>query len=108
LFGITADRRFELPNTYHRTMSEAARRLELVHRRAAGRDRKRRERSRAAAGRIRLAVELDEAALTAGLLEAGLITPADQDDPRKLAAALERLIEAILTADLSRVTAPKL
>jgi hypothetical protein len=76
------------------------------HRRAAGRDRKRRQRQRQANGRIRLVVELDEASLCAGLLEACLIAPVDQDNPHRVAAAVERLIELMLV-DLSRVTPPK-
>ena len=57
---------------------------------------------REATGRVVLAVETDEAALCAALIEGGFISPNDQDDRRRLEAGLSRLVEIILT---SRVTA---
>ena len=67
--------------------------------------RQRLHREREASGRIVLQVEVDETNLSVGLVEAGLISPNDADDKAKLQAGLSRLIEIVLTADMSRVTA---
>jgi ABC-type Mn2+/Zn2+ transport system ATPase subunit len=64
--------------------------------------RQRAYRARKHEGRITLPVEVDEVALSAALIEAGLLRPAEQDDRRKLAEALARVVE-IITADLSLV-----
>ena len=74
-------------------------------------DRQRLHRAREDKGRVVLPVVVDEAALAVALVDAGLIVINDQNDRRKLAAALSRAIEIILTADLpgfvSRVTPPR-
>ena len=67
--------------------------------------RQRLHRYREANGRVVLAVEADEAALCAALIDGGFISPNCADDRKKLEAALSKLVEVILTADLSRVTA---
>lgn len=59
--------------------------------------RQRLHRSREANGRVVLAVEADEAALCAALIDGGFISPNDQDDRRRLEAGLSRLVEIILT-----------
>jgi hypothetical protein len=66
--------------------------------------RQRLHRIREANGRVMLMVEVGEAALAAGLVDARLISPTCTDDRKKLEAALSKLVEIILTADLSRVT----
>jgi hypothetical protein len=65
--------------------------------------RKRKQRTLEGQGLIELTVMVDEAALCVGLVDAGLIDRNDQDDRQKLAAALSRVIEVILT-DLPGVT----
>lgn len=71
-------------------------------------DRQRRHRAREHEGRITLPVDVDEAALAVALVDAGFLAINDQDDRRKLATALSRVVK-IITADLSilvsRVTA---
>ena len=67
--------------------------------------RQRLHRYRESNGRVVLAVEADEAALCAALIDGGFISPNDQDDRKRLEAGLSRLVEIILT---SRVTADDL
>jgi hypothetical protein len=68
-------------------------------------NRKRAQRTRERQGRIVVRVEADEAALCTALVDGGFISVNDQIDKQKLNAALSRVIEIILTADLmSRVT----
>jgi hypothetical protein len=66
--------------------------------------RQRLHRLRELSGRVVLAIEVDEAALCAALIDGGFISPNDQDRKR-LEAELSRLVEIILT---SRVTAADL
>jgi uncharacterized membrane protein len=80
-------------------VTSAAARMKVRKARAA--DRQRRHRMREHDGRITLPVEVDEAALSVALVDAGLIAINDQNDRRKLAQALSRAIEIILTADLT-------
>jgi hypothetical protein len=67
--------------------------------------RQRLHRTRESSGRVVLGIEVDEAALCAALVAGGFISPNCADDRKKLEAALSKLVEVILTADLSRVTA---
>jgi hypothetical protein len=62
------------------------------------RDRRARKLARAAAGRIVLSIEVDEAAICVALVDARLLSPCDQDDRKKLAAGLAKFI-AIVTRD---------
>lgn len=62
-------------------------------------------RQREANGKLVLSVEVSEADLCTALVDGGFISTNDQDDREKLQAALSRLIEIVLTADASRVTA---
>jgi hypothetical protein len=82
----------------------AARRLKAT-------DRQRKHRAREDKGRAVLLVDVDEVALSAALLEAGLIGVNDQNNRQKLAAALSRVIDIIIidlsfNQVMSRVTAP--
>lgn len=58
--------------------------------------RKRRERQRKRAGRIVVRVEIDHVETAEALIAAGLLRPEDEDDPRAIAAALERAAVAIV------------
>jgi ABC-type Mn2+/Zn2+ transport system ATPase subunit len=79
----------------------------LVQLAAARSARQRAYRARKHEGRITLPVEVDEVALTAALIEAGLLRPAEQEDRRKLAEALARVIEIITAEALLRKASVK-
>jgi len=88
-----------------RTSPAMSGRPALVQLAAARSARQRAYRARKHEGRITLPVEVDEVALTAALIEAGLLRPAEQEDRRKLAEALTKVIE-ILTGSLAARSAP--
>jgi hypothetical protein len=89
-----------------------ARAISVRLQRSAARIRQRAHRARERQGKITLPVDVDEVALACALVDAGLIAVDEQEDRRKLAAALSRMVEIILTADLpvvaSRVTSQHL
>lgn len=62
--------------------------------------RKRDQRERERRGLVIVPVEIDEAAVCVALVDAGLIAPHEQDDRKKIGAAIGRII-ATLTGDLS-------
>jgi hypothetical protein len=89
------------------TANSNARRLRVVTNstarvRSAARTRQRVHRARKHRGRITLPIEVDEVALPIALVDAGLISVNEQEDRRKLAAALSKVVE-ILLMDLSLV-----
>jgi hypothetical protein len=75
-------------------------------------ERQRRRRERVREGRLRIVVEIDGALIEDALQRAGILSPADADDPQKVDAALceavrawaKTTIAAALAESMSRVT----
>ena len=65
-------------------------------------ERMRRHRQRARAGRVALTIEASEVDLSETLIDAGILKPGAADDRRAIAAAVERLLDLLITENAAR------
>ena len=70
--------------------------------RGAAAERQRHYRARRNAGRVSLRIVVDEAALADALVSARFLRAELADDRKALAAAVERLLQSIVVADVER------